>query len=365
MRPANRPNTASHRAPRATIRRPDARSKVNPANKPKQQRQTKRQRQVVVGRQSARFIQDGHPWLRPDRYTRGLDQCSCGESITLVDERGKAVGLGLSDPEASIAARVFHQRGDKQFEPAAALQRAWELRANLHQDKQTTTYRIVHAENDFIPGLRVERYGDCFVLQIRAGCLLPFKQAFCAELERLAQSIVDQPILVWREHLDDLRRQGTHSERLDGQECHPEEVVWALEQGVRWPCTPFDGLATGIYVDQRGTREWLRQRCEGKRVLNLFAYSGLFSLSLLQAGAASADDVDLAAPALALGAQAAADNGLSDDTISIRLIALPGAKQQQQQFDIIICDPPTAAQGNNAEKNRQGLAESSRLPQTT
>jgi len=111
------------------------------------------------------------------------------------------------------------------------------------------------------------------------------------------------------------------------------------------PLRPFADLATGIYVDQRATRCWLRERCSGARVLNLFAYTGLFSLSLLDAGAAEAHDVDLAAPALHLAQRGAELNRVADRHHVHRCEVRAFLEHAEDRYDIVICDPPTAAQG--------------------
>jgi 23S rRNA G2069 N7-methylase RlmK/C1962 C5-methylase RlmI len=151
--------------------------------------------------------------------------------------------------------------------------------------------------------------------------------------------------IVVREHRDDLRRAAVATRLVGGELPDAEAVVEGREFGVVLPLRPFAGLATGIYVDQRGTRRWLRPQAAGRRVLNLFAYTGLFSLSLLQAGAASAVDVDLSAPALARGAEAAARNGLADRHRQHHGDCIEFLLADRSAYDVIISDPPTAAPG--------------------
>jgi 23S rRNA (cytosine1962-C5)-methyltransferase len=124
-------------------------------------------------------------------------------------------------------------------------------------------------------------------------------------------------------------------------------VVISRELGVIYPLRPFAGLATGLYVDQRATRAWLRPLAAGKRVLNLFSNTGAFSLNALHAGAVAATDIDLSAVALTRAKEGAALNGVAE-----RMRTLHGdcrevlaALSESERFDIIIIDPPTAAQG--------------------
>ena len=168
-------------------------------------------KEVRVGRQSAGFIARGHPWLRADRFTQGLDQVAPGTAVTLVDERGRRLASALADPGAAVAARVFHRQPDRPFDPAAALGRAWQRRKSLHADPATDCYRLVHGEADFLPGLVVERYAGVLVAQCRTRAMRAYRAALLAGLRTLAPAAQ----LIWREHLDDLRRR-------DRTRCSPD-----------------------------------------------------------------------------------------------------------------------------------------------
>jgi 23S rRNA (cytosine1962-C5)-methyltransferase len=300
---------------------------------------------LQISRATARFLREGHPWVRPDRFTVGLDRLTTGDVVTLVDEDGRAYGTALADPQAEICARMFHRKPGAAFDPAAAIARAWARRSDLHADPGTDCYRVVHGEADFLPGLRIERYGSVFVVLVFADCIGPYVDAVCAALHDVAKEVVASPVIVVREHRDDLRRAGVSERRWDGLPIDAEAVVEGRELGCRFPLRPFSGLATGLYVDQRATRVWLRPQIAGKRVLNLFAYTGAFSVSLLQAGAAAALDVDLAGPALARAVEAAALNGVADRHRIAHGDCRRVLMDLDETFDVVICDPPTAAQG--------------------
>ncbi|MCK6488696.1 MAG: class I SAM-dependent methyltransferase [Planctomycetes bacterium] len=299
---------------------------------------------LTVSRTTAGFIERGHPWVRPDRFTRGLERLRDGEAVTLIDERGKPLASALAEPGAEICARVFHRKPGMAFDPAAALARVWERRAALHADPATDCYRVVHGEADFLPGLRIERYGAVLVVVVLAGCIIPHLDPLCQALAALQPGSQ----IVIKDHRDDLRRKDVAVRRWGGGAVDPEQVVVVRELGVALEARPCAGLATGVYVDQRTTRAWLRPQAAGRRVLNLFAYTGAFSASLLAAGAAAATDVDLAAPSLAVAAANARLNGVAERHRSVhedcrRFLAAPG-----DGFDVVIVDPPTAAQGGDA-----------------
>jgi 23S rRNA (cytosine1962-C5)-methyltransferase len=281
--------------------------------------------------------------VRPDRFTRGLEILQTGEPVTLIDESGKRLASALADPASEICARVYHRRPDMPFIPGQALSRAWDKRATLHKDPQTDCYRVVHGEADFLPGLRVERYAAVFIVLVFADCAGPYADEICRNLQRR----LPDAIVVRREHRTDLRREDVTSRRFGGGDLDAETVVIGRELGVQYPLRPFAGLATGIYVDQRATRTWLLPQMAGRRVLNLFAYTGAFSLAALKAGAASAIDVDLAGPALARAAEAATLNGFADRHAIQQGDCRKFLNGTTDTFDLIICDPPTAAQGGD------------------
>ena len=290
-----------------------------------------------------------------------MERLRTGQSVTLVDDRGRGLASALADPGAEVCARVFHRQPDKQFTPAEALQRAWKRRADLHADAGTTCYRVVHGEADYLPGLRVERYGDVLVAVVLADCLMLHLDELC----RMLTELLPGATVVVRDHRDDVRRSAVRSWRwqADGGRgtLDAEASVTGHELGVPVLIKPFAGLATGIYVDQRGTRQWLRPQAVGKRVLNLFAYTGLFSTSLLHAGAASALDVDLSAPALALARDNARLANVTERHRTVTGECRTVLAGMSEQFDIVIVDPPTSAQGDGGWILRRDYPEVLRL----
>ncbi len=301
-------------------------------------------RRLTVSRATLRFLRQGHPWVRPDKHTLGLDALDVGEAIELVDEDGAAAASALADPGAPVCARVYSFAPATTFDPIAAFARAWKRRAALHADPATDCYRMVHGEADGLPGLRVERYGAAVVVLIQAACARAAAEAVAAEI---AKRLPTAAIAI-REHLTDLRREAPSARRFGGGELDTQTAFDVRELGVRLRARPFDGLATGVYVDQRATRAWLRGDVAGKRVLNLFAYTGAFSASLLAAGAREALDVDLSAPALRWAQEHAELNGVAErhriehgDCLGF----VAAAAARGETWDIVIIDPPTAAQG--------------------
>ena len=298
-------------------------------------------RTLRVSQATARILARGHPWVLPDRDTGSLAGLKAGDRVRLRDRSGRDLALALADPGSRVVARVVG-RPEESFEPRARALAALRRRADLLERADTDVVRLVHGEADGLPGLFVDRYGDALVAVRQARCAAPWCGAvydvLCRELDLSA---------VWeKDHFDDLRRASVRGRAVRGVLDENAEVE-VREAGLTVLCRPFGGLATGIYPDQRDNRAQLVEAGPFPRVLNLFAYTGVFSLAMLVAGAARAVDVDLAAPALRTARRNRALNGLPSachHTRKADAVAFTRA-QADASFDLVIVDPPVSARG--------------------
>ena len=120
--------------------------------------------------------------------------------------------------------------------------------------------------------------------------------------------------------------------------------LWVREGRLRLPVWLGDGLATGLFLDQRSNRELVRQRAGGKRVLNLFCYTGSFSVAAASGGASQVTSVDLSGRALTRAKLSLDDNVPGADTRIVKQDVfefLGRARRRGQRFDMIILDPPS------------------------
>lgn len=309
---------------------------------------------LVVSRQTQGFLERGHPWVLPDRFTVMPEGVVAGDAVLVAGPAGRPFALALADPGAPIVARVVARDPKARFDTEAiqaAIAKAWARRGRFHADANTTCWRLVHGEADGLPGLRVEIYATTLIVVVFATAIVPHLPLICRALQRLKP----WDRIVVKEHLDDLRRAEATTMRWSGDaliaEPEPGATVEVRELGTRLLATPCGGLATGVYLDQRGTRRWLRKRCVGQekvRVLNLFAYTGAFSASLLAAGAVSATDVDLSAPSLETASANAALNGLGAKHRAVHADVAEFLAGDDGSYDLVLIDPPTAAQGGSS-----------------
>lgn len=307
-------------------------------------------RKLRVSQATARIVRQGHPWVLPDRDTGSLRHLSTGQLVELVTRDGKGVGLALASPDQRVVARVVGRPGER-FDPLERLDRALHRRADLLDAADTDVYRLVHGEADGLPGLFVDRYGPALVVIRQSLCLAPWLEAIYDELLRRTGLR-----LLWeKDHLADLRRSSVAGRSVRG--TPPDELV-VHERGLRFGVTPFGGLATGLYPDQRPNRDELGRRGPFPRVLNLFAYTGAFSVSALAEGAQLAVDVDLSRPSLA---RARANVALNDlDPGAHRTVHKDAVRYcgglPDDSFDLVVVDPPAAARGGGGWSVHKGYA---------
>jgi 23S rRNA (cytosine1962-C5)-methyltransferase len=301
-----------------------------------------------VSRATARIVRQGHPWVLPDRDTGSLSHIDTGELVELVTRDGKGVGLALASPDERVVARVVARPGGH-FDPLERLQRALQRRVGLLDAADTDVYRLVHGEADGLPGLFVDRYGPALVAVRQSLCLAPWLDAIYDEL--LRRTGLE---LLWeKDHLADLRRSGISGRAVRGDP--PGELV-VHERGLRFGVSPFGGLATGLYPDQRPNREELSRRGPFPRVLNLFAYTGAFSVSALADGSELAVDVDLSRPSLKRARDNVALNDL--DAGTHRTVHKDAVKYctglPDGSFDLVVVDPPASARGGGGWSVHKG-----------
>ena len=276
--------------------------------------------------------------------------------MDLVDPRGETIALALADPGSRVIARVVARAGGR-FDPVQRTLAALGRRASLGLDGDTDVYRLVHGEADGLPGLFVDRYGPALLAVRQARCAGPWCAAVYDTL--LQHTSLDR---LWeKDHFEDIRRSGIAGRAVRGA-LSPADRWIVHERGIEFEVGPCGGLATGLYPDQRSNRDALRQLGTFGRALNLFSYTGAFSVALLAAGAGEVVDVDLSAAAIRIARRNHELNDLSSD----RYTAVCGdavayvRSAEDHSFDLVVVDPPTSARGGrgwDAHRGYPGLLD--------
>jgi 23S rRNA (cytosine1962-C5)-methyltransferase len=302
----------------------------------------------VIGPESVRMVELGHPWIIADGYTKHWPTGQPGQVVALTDNNGRFLASALLDPQDRIVARVL-SRGRIQIDQswlAMRIQAAIDLRSDhAGLDDGTTAFRLVNGEGDGLPGLTVDRYGNYLMVQIYCnGWRTHLKLITGVLQELLAPSGIYEKARPQKtrelEAVSDSKRYG----RLLAGTPAPANLE-VLENGLNFLVSLENGLNTGLFLDQRRNRRDLMTRSSGKRVLNLFAYTGAFSVAAAAAGANLVTSVD-ASPGYTDWAKANfGANRLNpkrnEFIVGDCLEILADLARQKRVYDIILMDPPS------------------------
>jgi 23S rRNA (cytosine1962-C5)-methyltransferase len=225
----------------------------------------------------------------------------------------------------------------------------------------TSAYRLINGEGDSLPGVTVDRYGDHLLLQLYSEAWRPHLPLLSAELQaRLTPAGIYEKTRP-RETRELGAKGGKKFSRLLGGRPAPGRNV-VQENGLNYLVDLEEGLNTGLFLDQRRNRLDLMERVRGKRVLNLFAYTGAFSVAAAASGASQVTSVDVSAPYLDWAQENFRANRLDPKRHEFLLgdcfAALANLRKARRIFDIIITDPPSFSTTSKSRfTTRQGTAE--------
>ncbi|HVZ31797.1 MAG TPA: class I SAM-dependent rRNA methyltransferase, partial [Polyangiaceae bacterium] len=290
----------------------------------------------------------GHPWVFAQAVARWDGKPEPGAEVVVCDARGEPLGRALCSPSSAIVARVFSRDAECPI-GAGLIQQRLELaaarRRNLGLPSASTTgLRAVHAEGDDLPGLIVDRLGDVLALQWGTIGVWQRREQILELLERqyAPRAIVD--------------RSSARTAQQEGFVAPPallrgDQTLSAfefLERVLRFRIPLSLGQKTGFYFDQRPLRARIEELSRGRRVLDAYCYTGSLALAAARGGASSVVAVDTSGPALAVGAENAADNGLGGRIHFVEADALAELGRARAEFDLVLCDPPKLAPGRAA-----------------
>ena len=301
----------------------------------------------TIGPESVRMLELGHPWIIADAWTKRWPAGKAGDLVELTDETGRFLGTALLDPDDRIVARVLareRMRLDrgwllKRLQPAIQLRRA-------HADLgDSNAYRLVNGEGDGVPGLTVDRYAGHLLVQLYSAGWEPHLKTVTRALQELLDpagiNVKGRPQRTRElEATSDTKRYGR---LLAGAAASdPLEV---LENGLKFLVSLERGLNTGLFLDQRRNRRDLMGRVKGKRVLNLFAYTGAFSVAAAAAGASLVTSVDASATYTEWGRENFGANRLNpkrhEFIVADCFDVLHDLGRQGKGYDVILMDPPS------------------------
>ncbi len=297
-----------------------------------------------------------HPWVFSGAIAQVIGHPAEGDLVAVQSADGQLLACGHYQI-GSISVRILSFDEDPTLPDFwyKMLLRAYRLREayGLTESAQTNCYRLVHGEGDGLPGLIVDYYDGVCVLQAHSVGMFRAKNAIADALRELygdrLKAVYDKssgtaPFKAGLELVDG------YLYRADGFSANEQAV---LENGNRFLVNWQEGQKTGFFLDQRENRARVGALARGRRVLNLFCYTGGFSIYALAGGAEHVDSVDSSQRAMDMVDRNVALNGFPADMhTSYCADAIDFVKNVPDgAYDLMIVDPPAFAKHRGALKN--------------
>jgi 23S rRNA (cytosine1962-C5)-methyltransferase len=285
---------------------------------------------VIISSRAKKRLKGKHPWIFSNEIVEKPD-VSPGEIVEIHDEQGHRIATGYVNPHTLIAVRIlsYHQEFDLHSRVAKAL----DLR---RQHYKNLTYRWIYGESDGLPGLIVDRYSQTLVAQI-----------LTAGMEKVRNEIITSLVEFGSPSRILLRNDSSYRE-LEGL---PQKVEWVYGDPVdneiielddlKFEVNYTEGQKTGFFLDQQTNRQRFSKYAHGERMLDVFSYSGGWSLYGAKAGLKNITAVDSSADALKSAAHNAELNNFKLKCIEQDAFQfLREAYSSKDRYDVIVLDPP-------------------------
>ena len=307
-------------------------------------------KKIILHKGKEESLKRFHPWVFSGAIAR-KDDVEDGDLVSVFTSGGDFIGNGhyeassiavrmLSFDESAIDEKFFEMRLKAAFEMRRAI--------GLMRD-DNNSFRLVHGEGDFLPGLVIDVYGNTAVVQAHSPGMhfarKQIAQALTSELGDVVKNVYykSETTLPYKAALD-----STNEYLVGGYEGDV-----AVENGLKFHVDWLRGQKTGFFVDQRENRRLLEHYARGRNVLNMFCYTGGFSFYAMRGGAAEVCSVDSSAKAIALTeanvalnfADDARHKSVTEDAFKFLDV------MEKDHYDLIVLDPPAFAKHKSALKN--------------
>ncbi len=301
----------------------------------------------IVSPDSIRMLELGHPWIIADAFTARWPAGTAGELVELVDPQGRFLAMALLDPVERIVARILARRQMKLDLEwlQKRLEQALLLRSSHAALADTDAFRLVNAEGDGLPGLTVDRYADYLMLQLYGNCWQPHLPLVTRALQALLSplGIYEKARPKQTRELEAVSDNKSYGRLIAGTAAPAKLAV--RENGLNFLVSLEKGLNTGLFPDQRNSRRELLPRVVGKRFLNLFSYTGAFSVAAAAAGAKLVTSVDASLTYMDWARENFGANRLNpkrhEFIVGEVLATISSLARQGRKYDVVLMDPPS------------------------
>ncbi|MCX7919092.1 MAG: class I SAM-dependent rRNA methyltransferase [bacterium] len=297
--------------------------------------------QLVLKKNEEKRIRAGHPWIFSNELTK-IEKCVPGELVDVYDYRHQFIGRGYYNPHSLIAVRLLTRVQTEEINAVffkKKLLAAIEYRQQIYPHENS--YRVVYSEADGIPGLIIDKYEHCLVMQI-----------LTAGMEVWQQTIIDLLIELYQPNCIYLRNDSPFR-TLEGLSLESKLIYGTVpdpliiqQDGLKFKVDIAHGQKTGFFFDHRDNRKSITSFIAGKTVLDAFCGTGVWSIYAAKFGARSVLGIDSSESALAIAQENAALNEvtkLCQFQIGETFETLKRLENEKRQFDCVILDPPAFA----------------------
>ncbi len=308
-------------------------------------------RKVYLRKGKEQSLDRFHPWVFSGAIAHVDDGVDEGEVVNVFSSDGRFIAVGHYQI-GSISVRVLSFDDcdiDSKFW-SASLKGALEMRIalGLADSSAGDTYRLVHGEGDFLPGLVIDVYGKTAVMQAHSVGMHMMRNDIARELMAVMGGRIDNIYYKSETTLPFKAELGQE----DGFICGGSADNVAVENGLKFYVDWLKGQKTGFFIDQRDNRSLLEHYSAGRNVLNMFCYTGGFSVYAMRGGAASGHSVDSSAKAIELTEKNVELNFSSHERHAAYCEdAFKYLDKVADKYNLIILDPPAFAKHRGALHN--------------
>ncbi len=300
---------------------------------------------IVLKSGRERSVRRRHPWVFSGAIDSVRGEPAMGETVAVLSADGELLAHAAYSPHSQIRARIWSFDTSVPIDAAFMTQRLRQSLAYRRQILPATVdaCRLVHAESDGLPGLIVDRYADTAVMHCSSAGAEYWRDVYAAALVELGACA------------NVYERSDAEVRRLEGLAPREERVIGAAPPDtirVREGTLTFlvdvrHGQKTGFYIDQRDNRARVHEAAQGRRVLDVFSYTGGFALAALAGGATSVTAIESSAEAIAVARDNAKASELDADAVrwieDDAFVALRRLCAAGERFDLVVLDPPKFA----------------------
>jgi 23S rRNA (cytosine1962-C5)-methyltransferase len=290
-------------------------------------------------------IKSGYPLILKDAIQNLNDVREEGTIIKVVDEKNNFVGKGYYGKQNKGYGWILTRKESEQINQSffeSKIKSALHKRKQFYKSSDTTAFRVVNGEGDGLGGLIIDYYDGYYVVSWYSEGIYTFRDEIIAALQKVANF----------KGIYEKKRFDTKGKYIEGDDFvageRGEFPLVVKENGVNFAVYLNDGAMVGVFLDQRNVRKQIRDKyAKGRTVLNMFSYTGAFSVFAALGGASKTTSVDLANRSLSKTIEQFSVNEVDyeaqDIIVEDVFLYFKYAAKKKMKFDMVVLDPPSFA----------------------